>query len=146
LRRPLAAGAAAAALVVPATSGADGAILPAQAAKGRPFSVSFTVERQGGRPVAVKRVRFRGLPISCDQGEYLLGSRVNGKIPVVDRRFDATAIEEEPAAEARLMGRFVKRRKVKGRVRVDGSFTYDRPSGGDRTITDCAGARRYTAS
>ena len=107
--------------------------------------MSFNVIKQGGRPDAIRRFRFRHLPISCDQGEYLLGSRVNGEIPVTDRKFDATAIEDDPPSEARLTGRFVKRSKVKGRVRVEGSFTYERPSG-DATITNCFGAKRYTAS
>jgi hypothetical protein len=87
--------------------------------------------------VAVRRFRFFNLPITCDQGDFLLSSRVRGQIPVEERRFRALATEDEPPSEARIRGRFVTRSKVKGRLGAEGSF---------EGVTNCAGGRRFTAT
>lgn len=145
MKRSILLGAALAALALPGTAGAGAGAGPsvsvASAAKGEPFSVSFTVVSEGGKPVIVKRFRFYNLPITCDQGDFLLNSRIGGRIPVEHNRFAATATDDDPPSEARLTGRFVNPGKVKGRVKATG--TYAGPSG---DVTNCAGSKRYTAT
>ena len=145
MNRSILLGAALAALALPGAAGAGASagasVNAASAAKGEPFSVRFTVVSEGGKPVIVKRFRFYNLPITCDQGDFLLNSRIGGQIPVEDKHFAATATHDDPPSEARLTGRFVSPGKVKGRVKATG--TYAGPSG---DVTNCTGSRRYTAT
>lgn len=131
-----------AALAFCSTAGAGSTVDLAGAEKGKPFSVHFTVVSQGGKPIKVKNFRFENLRITCTQGNLLLSTRVRGQIPVHDKRFEATATDDDPPSEANVKGKFVKPTKVRGRVKAEGSFE---TSGGE-TFTNCSGAKRYTAS
>jgi hypothetical protein len=100
------------------------------------------VVTQGGKPIAIKRFRFKNLPIECDQGDVLLSSRIKGEFPVRDNdRFHATATDDDPPGEAKLRGKVVNPSKVKGRVKAEGSF-----GTGMDVATGCEGSKRFVAS
>jgi opacity protein-like surface antigen len=128
-----------AALAAPAVASAfDASVEPAESAKGGGFSVRFEVIKQGNDPVAVKRFKFRRLPVECTGGSFLLKGKVGGKLPVNNNgRFGATAIAPE-GGEVKVNGEFVNNnQKVKGRVKATGDF---------EGIDNCEGAKRYVAT
>ena len=142
MRRALPLAAALAVMVLAPAGAAAETVVPAGEAKGSPFGVALTVITQNGKPVAVRKVGFTSLPITCDQGDYLLSANIKGTVPVNNNRFRGVATTPDPPGKVKVKGKFANPSKVRGRVKAEGTF--EGPGGGD--ITGCAGSRRYTAS
>lgn len=154
MKRLLAASILAAALAAPAAATAssdlDASATEAPSAKrGVPsFKINFDVYREGRKPVGVDNFVVKNLRIDCDQGPFLLNFSLNvpgpfpDVFPVQDRKFNAQGTGDE--SEAKITGRFVTNKKVKGKVKTEGNF--DGPDADpDLDLTNCEGSRRYTA-
>jgi hypothetical protein len=128
------------AVAVPAAADArDASVEPTATAKGGNFHVAFRVIEQGGDPVAVKRLRFRRLPVDCNEGSFFLRGRIPGRFRVNDRdRFHAIATDPN-GGEVKVNGEFKDNdRKVVGRVKASGDF--------GTNANNCGGAKRYVAT
>lgn len=129
------------AAALPAAADArDASVEPtAASAKGGGFHVAFRVIHRDGDPIAVKRLRFRRLPVDCNEGPFFLSGRIPGRFRVNDRdRFHATATDPN-GGEVKVNGEFVDNdRKVRGRVKASGDF--------GANANNCEGAKRYVAT
>jgi hypothetical protein len=124
---------AAATLTMPSPAGA-GQLHPQKRAG---LSVTFVAVTRDGHPVAVKRVRFRGLVATCTQG----GVHVHGRLPrmpVHHRRFGHLFRKHGHRIE--IHGRFRNHNRLaKGTLRLQGKI-----NAGGQHYTRCdSGTQRW---
>lgn len=151
MKRTLRLAALLAVLALPATASGDAGTTPSaggdqlgtattkspRAAQVRLFQVGFVLRSRNGKPVSIRKFRYRGLPVRCPNGSR----RARGKIRRIKvkggKRFAKTV--QRRGKTVRVKGR-VRRggAKVSGTIRARGAF------GGLRRCD--SGKRRWSAS
>jgi hypothetical protein len=126
------------ATTVPATALAGGGTMEdgdSKLARGAPLDWIGPVEAGGLVGFNVKKTnrgkkvtRFAwgdGVPMTCNDGAQATSGHLTFGMKVKQGEFRATAVSEGATATARVAGKFVKKRKAKGTLKVQGAVVGD---------------------
>ncbi len=124
MKRILMVAAVVTAAVLPATSSAGTAVSGEAARGGEDLQISFTVRSFNGKPVEIKKFKFKNLTATCNVGDPAVDIRgkIGGTMPINDKgKFDGKV--SNGSAKVVVNGE-VKQggAKVKGTIRAKGDF------------------------